>query len=514
MCKTAAYCSKLLEGYSLARFAYKSKYFSATEKKEEKDKKYRLIDKEVLDTINMIKTSTVPILCLIRFDFNLMKYQKLIYENPNRSLLYDEAGRPKTIEEIFIMGGENVKIKYITTNAYTDEYELVDKPSTDATPINSRESFVTRKRLLPIAIMNPHIISEVPRKLDTDYYFHRNKMSNTNKTERLDKACQTEDLKLSVSDPQMSPIISVSLQKKYVKSPFNNHICEAVTVEEYIRRGLEKIDIITDRDMNRIDRSDNDLGSYPPDSVDDFCELIELNVSDGWYSRDQELKDGERYDIAVLSVDHENPLGKLIIPCSLPFNEVIHFYDVFVAAFYNISEEYHELGEFMINRYLWKIKYRLLEKKYWNHWIIEKHLSNSSRMVHGKKKWCKLKEYIEFLNDKGQERFINFDLICRLSLLYTVTPYQMKFINSGKYEIREDLMPDLSYYDLVLNELGISKERVTGSTDYTPDSLSVMSAVGFINHPRFTDRTYKYEVEREFTEEDFQALTALDRAGL
>jgi hypothetical protein len=69
----------------------------------------------------------------------------------------------------------------------------------------------------------------------------------------------------------------------------------------------------------------------------------------------------ESYTIGALIIDHENPLGKLTIPCRLPYNEVIHFYDVFVAAFYNISEEYHGLGEYMINRYLWFIKEELDE---------------------------------------------------------------------------------------------------------------------------------------------------------
>jgi hypothetical protein len=54
MCKTAAYSSKLLEGYSLARFAYDGKLFSITKNKDEKEKNYNLIDKVVLQIIESI----------------------------------------------------------------------------------------------------------------------------------------------------------------------------------------------------------------------------------------------------------------------------------------------------------------------------------------------------------------------------------------------------------------------------------------------------------------------------
>jgi hypothetical protein len=60
----------------------------------------------------------------------------------------------------------------------------------------------------------------------------------------------------------------------------------------------------------------------------------------------------------------------------------------------------------------------------------------------------KVKDYIEFKNDKGQEKFINFDLVNRLCGLYTVT------------------------------------------------------AVGFINHPYFTDKFYKHEIDVGFMKED------------
>jgi hypothetical protein len=265
---------------------------------------------------------------------------------------------------------------------------------------------------------------------------------------------------------------------------------------------MEKIDDITDRDMDEIDVSnDGDLG-YPPDTVRDFCRLLELGVDEGWFVREQELEDGEEYDIGVLAINHENPLGKLTIPYHLPFNEVIHFYDVFVATIYNISEEYHKIGEWMINRYLWRIKDRLFKKNDWNYYTSKKNVAISTVGFDEERKSYNVKDYIEFINDKGQEKFINFDLVVRLSMLYTVTPYQMEYFNSGKYDIKNDLWPDLSYYDPILNELGISKERVTGPIDYNSNSFSLIPATGFINHPYFIDRPHAHVIDEDYTKED------------
>jgi hypothetical protein len=224
MCKSAAYISKLLEGYSLIRITYESSEFSADkdkdeEKKQEKAKKYRLMDKIILQIVESVLAASISTLCLIRFDFRKFKnknptYQKLVYENPNRSLLYNEAGKPRTFIEVFNNGKyPNMSIKNIVERS--NEYELEDKASTDTTSsraanlsaINSQEPFVTRKRLSPIA---NSCIGKEPKKLNSGYYFHRNKMSKPKKLS--DNASQTEDLKLSTSD----------LQKKYVKNPYIN----------------------------------------------------------------------------------------------------------------------------------------------------------------------------------------------------------------------------------------------------------------------------------------------------
>jgi hypothetical protein len=281
-----------------------------------------------------------------------------------------------------------------------------------------------------------------------------------------------------------------------------------VTVEEYIRRGMKKINLITEDDMDECDEIFNPFEC--PDSVCFLGLFTRLMCFDsGWFSDKQKDDDG-KYNIGVLI--RENSLDKLIIPHRLPYCEVIHFYDVFVATTYNISEEHHRVGEWLINSYLGNIKDELLYERDINYWTSKKNVANMTVNYGDVIKTYKVKDYIEFKNDEGQEKFINFPLVAFLSELYTVTPYQMEFINSGKYNIKEGLMPDFSYYDPILNELGISKEQVTGPINYTPDSFSQTSMIadpqfvglsaGLINHAYFCARPFKLEIDTEPTKED------------
>jgi hypothetical protein len=458
MCKSAAYNSKLLEGYSLARFAYESKYFSAKEDKDEKKKKYKLIDKVTLDVINMIKSSTVPILCLVRFDFSKKEYQKLLCLNPsiNRSLLYNRE-LPKTFKEVFNNGKfPNMSIKDIKDQS--SEYILDDKSPTDTT-INAREPFVS-------TASNLHIIGKEFKKLNSDYYFYANKMSNTKKL--LDKACQTSSM-VELSDK----IYQSSPATRYLLNLNNRHVYEIVTVEEYIRRGMEEIVFIRDRELDEIDISYEGM-DYPPDGVDDFYRLFCIRMSDsmGWST----MGDFTNYTIGE---------------ANMTFNEVVHYNDVFVATIYgfakgntiygfakgntiygfakgntsyNISEKYHSLGEWMINRYLYNVKESLR-----SHMDIDdqlmgpKELGENYIIDHDKiEHLCSIGHRTEYIDNKGKPRYINHLILFRLCNIYAITPYQMEFINSGKYEIIEGLMPDFTYYDSVLEHFGITKEQLTG----------------------------------------------------
>jgi hypothetical protein len=447
MCKTAAYYSKLLEGYSLARFAYKSKYFSASEKLDEKKKRYKLIDNVVLQTIENIVTSAVPVLCLVKFDFDFGSYQKINVKNPsfNPSLLYN--GRvPRTHEEIFnklvLKGDEENYCKRLIKDE-DGKYVMFDDSLINSQPINGGKMSVKTGR-------DQRIISETSKKLIPSYYFLENKMDQT-------------------------------ATKRYCQNSRFHIGAEIVTIEEYLQRGMEKIDRISYRDMNEINKIENDISDedlhYLPDTVDEFYELVGLRSNEyhGWCGSEY-MKN--RY---VTGDDY------------LTFSEVKRYYDLFVAAFYNISEEYYDVGRWMINRYLWDIKQSLLKGKRLNKLTFNKltftrYLRYDKDGNHLEKgKWYEVKDYTEYLDDKGQEKFINFELIYHICVLYTVTPYQMEFINSGKYEIRDDLIPDLTYYDQTLNHLGLTKEQV----------IDLMNT-----HPHFRDEMYKPIIVREYIKEE------------
>jgi hypothetical protein len=463
MCKSAAYISKLLEGYSLIRITYESKYFSADkdkdeEKKQEKAKKYRLMDKIILQIVESVLAASIPTLYLVKFDFkNKMGYQRFfLHPLSNPSLLYN-GKLPKTHQEIFNEGAtEDNRINGSYHEAEIEkgedgEYVEINDSLSNSQPINGGKLSVKTKR-------NQRIISETSRKVPS-YYFLENEMEQT-------------------------------ITKNYSQNPNFCFGVEIVTIEEFMRRRIKKINKISDRDMiefnGEILLSDGDL-EYPPDDIKKFFKRIALLIDyNHWTTRTgKEDFTSNKY---------------------ITFNEAKRYNDLFVSTFYGFPKDYHKLGEWMINRYLWNIKQSLLKGENLEHWTIDKHKVmvivqyDKDRNKLEKRKFYKAKEYLEYKDDKGQERFINFKLIFHICVLYTITPYQMEFINSGKYEIRDDLLLrhrqglegevrglDLTYYDHVLNKLGVTKERVTTE---------------FINHPYFTNDSYKREIIKEYTNED------------
>jgi hypothetical protein len=446
MCKTAAYNSKLLRGNSsLIRFAYNGSSLLDENKLEEK---YKFMDRIVLGIIKLLLIS-IPVLCLVKFGFRRRgKYGRIIYKDLplNRHLLFNQE-TPKTHNEIFMSGKEEIlkvveeptdlKIKWLIASS-------VDKGVNDN---DLTKSINGGKNVLKIAI--PTFIKP---------------QDNNAKEDGLPSDREPEENR---------------------RMRFNKNGDLVISHEEYIYRGLKKI-----HEIKRKEGSDDELNTIE-DFYNGLVKLYELitieTAADGhggyWYG----CREGVvNYAVGEWQITHK---------------EATNFYDKLINILYETSDEYHNIKQWLINRHLWLIKDSLIRKDCFNESIVIKKVnqtiiypktslrkfdpSNSplpdeiqrvkdafeadrcsfrdyeiAVAVFEGARVCEEKEYLEYVDNEGKERFINFDLICRLSLLYTVTPYQMKYFNSGKYRIREDITPDLSYYDPILNELGITKEWV------------------------------------------------------